>query len=253
MQPSAEWISPNQAARAMGVSESSLKRWCDQGLIKLVRTAGGHRKLSRADVLRFIRERDQPLASPEVLGLPAVSPLAELGLKRARPQLVEALLKGDEALSRQIVFGLYLARHPLCVICDEVIAAAFHEIGDRWACHEADVYQERRACEICLRILFDLRDDQCLPDRTWTAAGGTIEGDQYVLPSTMAELVLREAGFQATALGVSIPFPSLIKAVEDLRPQLFWLSVSHLAEGLDFVAEFSALSRPARRRERRWS
>jgi methanogenic corrinoid protein MtbC1 len=157
-------------------------------------------------------------------------------------RLVDALLAGDELVARQIVFDLYLAKHSRSVIFDEVIAAAFREIGDRWECHEADVYQERRACEIALRVLFDLRRVQQVPERKWLATGGTTEGDQYSLPSAMAELVLRDAGFYAISLGTSIPFVSLVKAVQETKPKLFWLSVSHIREGLDFVAEFAALS-----------
>lgn len=160
----------------------------------------------------------------------------------SRPRLVDALLAGDELVARQIVFDLYLAKHSRSVIFDEVFAAAFREIGDRWACHDVDVYQERRGCEIALNILYDLRRVQQVPERKWLAIGGTIEGDQYSLPSAMAELVLRDCGFYATSLGTSIPFASLIKAVESTQPKLFWLSVSHIREGLDFVAEFSALS-----------
>jgi methanogenic corrinoid protein MtbC1 len=74
------------------------------------------------------------------------------------------------------------------------------------------------------------------------ATGGTIEGDQYSLPSAMAELVLRDAGFFAISLGTSIPFASLVKAVQETKPKLFWLSVSHIREGLDFVTEFATLS-----------
>ena len=128
------------------------------------------------------------------------------------------------------------------MIFDEVIAAAFREIGDRWECHDAEVYQERRACDIALRILFDLRRVQQVPERKWLATGGTIEGDLYSLPSAMAELVLRDCGFHATSLGTSIPFASLVKAVQETKPKLFWLSVSHICEELDFVSEFAALS-----------
>ena len=198
-------VSPKQVARAIGVSESSLKRWCDQGLIKTIKTVGGHRKMQVSDVLRFVRERDQELVSPEILELPPTTQGAELGLVRARPLLVEALLSGNEEVARQVVFDLYLARHPLCVICDEVIAGAFRDIGHRWACNEADTYQERRGCEIALRILFDLRRRQNLPMKSPLAIGGTIEGDVYALPSTMAELVLREAGWNATSLGNVAP------------------------------------------------
>jgi len=237
-----ELVSPKQVARAIGVSESSLKRWCDQGLLKTVRTAGGHRKMPIAEAVRFIREHQHPLVSPEVLGLPPVSQHAERGLASGRPRFVEALLAGDELLARQIVFDRYLAQHPLSDICDDVMAAAFHEIGERWACHAADVYQERRGCEISLRILFDIRKVQRSPDRDWMAAGGTCEGDQYMLPSAMAEVVLREVGFHAVSLGTSIPFPSLIRAIHETQPRLFWLSVSHIREGLEFVVEFARLS-----------
>jgi methanogenic corrinoid protein MtbC1 len=238
-----ELVSPKQVARAIGVSESSLKRWCDQGLISTVRTAGGHRKMPVADVLRFVRENGHTLASPEVLGLPPVGNASRLGLERGRTGLVEALLAGDEGLARQIVFDLHHAKHPLAVLCDEMIAAAFHDIGDRWACQTADVYQERRGCQIALRILFELRRLQPPPETSFPAIGGTVEGDQYVLPSAMAELVLQDAGFLATALGTSIPFPSLVHAVEETRPRLFWLSVSHVSEGIDFLTGFAALSR----------
>ena len=242
MAKSPQLVSPKQVARAIGVSESSLKRWCDQGLIKTVRTAGGHRKMDIAEVVRYVREQDHKLVSPEILGLPPASEHASTGLTHGGPRLVDALLAGDELVARQIVFDLYLAKHSRSVIFDEVIAAAFREIGDRWECHDADVYQERRACEIALRVLFDLRRVQQVPERKWLATGGTIEGDLYSLPSAMAELVLRDCGFYATSLGTSIPFASLVKAVQETKPKLFWLSVSHIREGLDFVTEFAALS-----------
>jgi methanogenic corrinoid protein MtbC1 len=68
--------------------------------------------------------------------------------------------------------------------------------------------------------------------------GGTIEGDLYEMPSTMVEMVLREAGFQATFLGNSLPIASLARAVKETRPRLFWLSVSHIPDGFDLPAGF---------------
>jgi methanogenic corrinoid protein MtbC1 len=195
-----------------------------------------------AEVVRYVREQNHVLVSPEILGLPPASEHASTALTHGGPRLADALLAGDELVARQIVFDLYLARHSRSVIFDEVIAAAFREIGDRWECHDADVYQERRACEIAMRVLFDLRRVQQVPERKWLATGGTIEGDLYSLPSAMAELVLRDCGFYATSLGTSIPFVSLVKAVQETKPKLFWLSVSHIREGLDFVSEFATLS-----------
>lgn len=243
MESTSDLVSPKQVARAIGVSESSLKRWCDQGLIKTFKTAGGHRKMQISDVMSFIRERDQTLVAPEILELPSTTEGAELGLVRARPLLVEALLSGNEQVARQVVFDLYLAKHPLFVICDQVIAGAFRDIGDRWACNEADAYQERRGCEIMMRILFDLRRRQKLAPKARLAIGATIEGDFYTLPCTMAELVLREAGWNATSLGMSLPFASMIRAIHETKPKLFWLSVSYIPPSTDFVKEFATLSK----------
>src|SRR5690606_41466964 len=105
-----------------------------------------------------------------------------------------------------------------------------------------DIYQERRGCEIALRILFDFSRVQRLPERKLLALGGSIDGDFYALPTAMAELVLRDVGFFATSLGTSIPFASLVKAVESTRPQLFWLCASHIRDRPRFIDEFAALS-----------
>ena len=64
-------VSPKQLARAIQVSESSIKRWCDQGAISTVRTAGGHRRIDMTDVMRFLRDHRYAIVRPEVLGLPA--------------------------------------------------------------------------------------------------------------------------------------------------------------------------------------
>lgn len=80
-------------------------------------------------------------------------------VQRAREQLTAALIAGNERLCRQIAIDLYLAEHSLSVICDDVFAAAFQQIGERWACGEAEVYQEpprlRDYVKSTARVAFD--------------------------------------------------------------------------------------------------
>ena len=98
-------------------------------------------------LIEFLRGRKYRLTHPEALGLPPTSGQTTRVVDRAHEQMIAALLAGDEPRCLQIAIDLYLAEHSISVICDEVFAAVFREIGDRWACGEAEVYQERRGCE----------------------------------------------------------------------------------------------------------
>lgn len=235
-------VTPKQAARAIGVSESSVKRWCDRGFLPNNRTAGGHRRIPIHELMTFLRAGEHQLVRPEELGLPATSGQTPRVLERAADKFREALLAGDEAMTRQIVIDLYLANHRVSSICDQVVAHAFHEIGELWDCGDVEVYQERRGCEICLRCLHDLRTALKEPPTDAPfAMGGTPAGDPYLLPTTMIEIVLRERGWQASSLGNSVPMESLAVAIRRSRPHLFWLSVSHIEDERTFLAAYDRL------------
>lgn len=234
--------SPRQVARAIGVSESTLKRWCDRGLIPMTKTAGGHRRIEVVAVVRFLRESGHSIAEPEVLGLPVSVGATQWTLDRAGVRIHEALVKGDDAVVRQVVFDLLIAGHSLTAICDDALTAALHQIGNDWACGEVAVYEERRACEICMRLLHELRATTATPDGSAPLAiGGTVAQDIYTIPVTIAELVLRNARWKATALGANLPFDTLQQAVTMTRPRLFWLSVSHIADEAEFEVGVNAL------------
>jgi methanogenic corrinoid protein MtbC1 len=176
------------------------------------------------------------------LGLPPTSGRTDRVVHRAREQLAEALIAGDDGRCRQVAIDLYLAEHSISVICDDVFAAAFREIGDRWACGEAEVYQERRGCEISLRLLHELRTVLPPPPTgAPLAIGGAASGDQYNLGTTMAELVLHDAKWNAVSLGDNLPFETLSAAIREHRPKLFWLSCSHIADESEFLSGYSEL------------
>ncbi len=236
-------LTPRQFARALGVGESSIKRWCDKGMIQAHVTPGKHRRIALSAALEFVREGRHDIVHPEALGLPPSSGRTSRVTDRARQQLVEALLEGNEPLSRQITVDLYLAGHSPSVICDESIAKAFTVIGDKWACGTAEVYQERRACEIALRVLHDLRGmmPQPLVGESVMAIGGTPPGDQYTLGTTMVELVLQSVHWNATSLGDNLPFETLSAALSQHQPALFWLSCSHIEDEQQFIDGYSQL------------
>lgn len=224
-------LTPKQVARAIQVSESSVKRWCDRGVIPTQYTAGGHRRIPLGSLLEFLRDSKYELVEPEVLGLPAVSGQTHRVVERGERQFTAAIVRGDEAQARQILLDLYVAGHGLATIFDAIIAPTFVEVGHQWECGSVEVYQERMGCGIVMRLLQELRSLlPRVPDDAPVALGGSVEGDHYTLASTMVEVVLRQAGWNATSLGCNLPFATLAAALETHRPALFWLSVSHIPE-----------------------
>jgi methanogenic corrinoid protein MtbC1 len=235
-------VTPRQVAQAIQVSESSVKRWCDKGVIPTCYTAGGHRRIPLSGLLDFLRASRRELLHPTRLGLPSVSQQGRCPRELATSEFAQALLAADETRCRQIAVELFLSAPSVSAICDDVIAAAFAEVGQRWACGDVEVYQERLACEIAHRVLNDLRALVPEPDPAAPQAiGGCPPGDFYTLGTSMAELVLRDAGWRSVSLGTNLPYETLAAAIRQRRPQLFWLSCSHLAEDAELVRGYAVL------------
>ncbi len=241
-------LTPKQVAQAIGVSEASLKRWCDKGLVRAVRTAGGHRRLAVEDVLEFLRRTGRRPLNAELLQLPVVRSATSLTLEDSIRNLTDGLLAGDEDLALRVVFDLYLAKTSVCDIGDRVIVEAMRSIGEKWSNHDVEPYQERRACEICGHILSQLRTLQTvLPETAPLAIGGTLSGDAYRMPTLLIELALREAGWRAESFGTGLPAETLCAAMETMRPKLFWLSVSNIESVPAFLEQYNLIYERAQR------
>ena len=54
-----EWLTLGQAARFLGVAQSTIRKWSDQGRVPAFYTPGGHRRYRRSDLESFL-ERSGP-------------------------------------------------------------------------------------------------------------------------------------------------------------------------------------------------
>lgn len=234
-------VSPRQVADALGVSESSVKRWSDQGLMETAKTAGGHRKLVLADVLRFVREQGYDLDRPEALGLPGRK---QVDADDARAHVVAALVSGDSDVARRMVVGLYTRGVPLTEVFDRVLGPAMREVGTRWEHGDVRVFEEHRATWIAMRALADLRALLPLRRGKRRAVVATLNGDPYTVAITMAELALIEAGWAVTNLGPDTPAFTLVEALGKLKPRLLGLGVNYTWPG--FAAGYEEVAAAAR-------
>ena len=51
-----EWLTLGQAARFLGVAQSTIRKWSDDGKVAAFYTPGGHRRFRRADLEAFIAD-----------------------------------------------------------------------------------------------------------------------------------------------------------------------------------------------------
>jgi len=218
-------FSPRDLAHALGVSESSLKRWIDGGRIRASRTEGGHRRVSRDDALAFIRETNMPVARPELLGLPEVSAASGSG-SLDDDALTRALIDGDARAVHARISAHRRAGVNLAALCDGPLSRAMHTVGELWR-HDPDgVVIEHRATDVCAQAIASLRAGLAEPGDGPVALGGAPEDDPYLVSSAMAALVVAAEGFRTFNLGADTPTQALHRAVVRHRPALVWISAS---------------------------
>lgn len=251
-------LTSKEAARVLGVSEASVKRWADSGVLPTEKTAGGHRRFRPEDiaVMRRIAHEDEAARDEEqAKGFAlkrAARPVRPRRLAAGRvSSLVEetlgALLGGRDEQLAALLVNLHLEGQTVGAIADEFVCAAMRRVGDLWFEGELSVAQEHVATRTATRALHSLE----------TAAGrgagpvalaSSVEEDYHALPVGLAALVLEARGFEVFNLGVSTPFSALAEALEMFRPSVVCVSATTLA-GLDRAArEYAEFGKTARRR-----
>lgn len=240
-----DFLTTSKLARAIGVSESSLKRWADEGKLRTGRTAGGHRRIPLNEAVRFIRQVGATVVCPELLGLADGVVQAQAGARGGEPaeRVHHALEAGDAASTRALFQALYLRGWSVPAICDGPIRTSMERIGELWQHAEWGIFVEHRATEICIEALATLRPLIAPADRDGPMAiGSGGPGDAYMIPSLMASLCLWEAGYRDINLGPDIPVSVLMSAVKHYRPRLVWLSMSSVPRLEDVLRKLPELA-----------
>jgi diguanylate cyclase (GGDEF)-like protein len=138
-----------------------------------------------------------------------------------------ALLDVDPARAYEITRrgldrGLGLAQ-----VYGEVIAPALWKVGDLWEAGEISVADEHLATAMTYRVMVGLYASTLGSE----PGGGRVllagvEGEQHVVGLRMAADVLEIAGYEATYLGADVPTADLLRAVDQMRPDLLAISAT---------------------------
>ena len=196
------------AARRLGVGATAVKRWADSGLLRCVKTLGGHRRFQIGELDRFAsREAEQDDAGrwSEWMSALVASP---------NVHAVLALLFAERA-----------RRATWCDVAAHV-GELLHEIGERWSRGEMSVAQEHIASALLARALALLAETIALPEDANRCLLAAAEGDEHTLALSLAEVCLREAGWRSEWIGSRTRSADICERVKAGQVQMVALSAS---------------------------
>lgn len=237
-------MSTRQLAEALGVSESSVKRWVDEGEIAANRTAGGHRRIPVSSAVGFIRARRVRPENPHLLPLTETPDLGVVD-SASSGALHDALLEDDAPAARAIICGRFMSGASVAAIGDGLLRPVLERIGELWKNDPRGILIEHRAVQSCSQALSQLA--AWIPEPAAGAPVGiTAAGpaDPYMLPPILASMTLRECGMRGVNLGPTTPLSTIELAIGQYEAAMCVVSVSVTQEA-GMTAAWNSLQKRA--------
>ena len=239
-------LTTKHVARLLNVSEATVKRWADDGVLTPEKTVGGHRRFGIESIAQVRRERN--------LHGGAI-PVAKVVKKKAKPlpspdDFLRLILAGDELEAGATLVDAYLAHHSLEAIFETTVTQAMHMVGDLWLKGSVTVADEHLATHVVVAALQKLRAVIAPHEPNGlNAICCASEGDLHELAVHLVALILESKGWKVINLGANTPFFSLQDMLSRQRPQLVCIAARMIADLDRAAAEFAQLRRVANRLE----
>lgn len=232
------FLTTKEVARLCRVSNATIKRWEDIGLLESEKTNGGHRRFKAEDVANFQRKNNLGLKSSHGDNTPQ-SVLSNRQFSNKYPTLnffkpessaalyFESLMAGSEEECANILINEYLSKNSLAKIFDETITRVLHLVGELWMRGEVNVAQEHRATRATFYAIHKLRGVIPVPKPNGKMAMNcAIEGELHELSTNLAQITLESEGWEVMNFGANTPLFSFAEEVLHYQPELICISAT---------------------------
>lgn len=230
--PIPKTLTTKEVARLCCVSDATVKRWEDAGLLNSERTSGGHRRFRVDEVARF--QRDQRLGLKNCNGDESVVSATVRRRdadKYSDCELFKSLVGGNEERSANILISEFLNGKPLEIIFDDLLSPALCRIGQLWFEGKLTIAAEHLASRTVLSAIYKLRG--LVPVRESNGIATiccSIEGDFHELPTHFVQMILENEGFEVINFGANMPVYSLCDEISEHAPRLICISSTILSD-----------------------
>jgi MerR family transcriptional regulator, light-induced transcriptional regulator len=206
-------LSTAEAARRLGVTTTTIKRWADDGRLPHMRTAGGHRRFRSEDV--------RSLSAPSQMALTLTGTETDDSV-----DLVDLLLARRGARSLEASLMNRLDRPGGWVTLVRSVGVALATLGERWADGRIDIHDEHAASARLGQALAALSEQVLVTAHAPAAVLIVPEGEEHTLGLSLLLPLVRTAGFRPVWLGRATPAAEVVKLVSAQRAQVVLLSAS---------------------------
>jgi excisionase family DNA binding protein len=225
-------LTTKEVARLCRVSDATVKRWQDAGLLRSERTNGGHRRFRPEEVARFQREQGLGLkvCNGDESAISAAT-RRRINTDQTECSLFPSLVAGCEEEAATVLVGAHLRGAALTEIFDNLVCPAMRRIGELWYKGELTITQEHIATRVACNAVFKLRN--VLPVAEMNGALAmccAIEGDFHELPTHLAQTVFENEGWEVLNFGASTPLYSLAEEVTQRSPEVICISATMISD-----------------------
>lgn len=227
-------LSTADVARLFNVTETTVKRWADEGTLKCQKTPGGHRKYEMKHVVDFADKNNfDPVGTLSLVNDTKFDTRIQVGIiSRNFATLADEFV--TRALSRDrtdlFMFLSYLYEHRVSLwdIYDLVLRPGMKEIGDRWASGRIGINHEHRASHETLDALARLQSQIHIEPHTgFSVVCACLGEEMHEIGLRCASYLFESEGWTTHYLGARTPVESVLASIEELRPSVACFSVTH--------------------------
>lgn len=214
-------LTTREVARLFRVSDATVKRWQDAGIIHSTRTNGGHRRFPAEEIARF--QRDRGICVKTCSGDESVLKAMTRRIAnkhQSECELFYALVAGCETDAANILIGAYLEGKPLAEIFDKMMCPAMRRVGELWCKGELTITQEHIATRAASSAVHKLRNSIPVSETTkGLAMCCAMEGDFHDLPTHLAQTIFESEGWEVLNFGANTPLYCLAEEVLRHSPE----------------------------------
>jgi len=224
-------LSTADVARLFNVTETTVKRWANDGMLKCMKTPGGHRKYEMKHVVEFAqRVQLEPACALSLSDQDALAQTIQVAIltrdfAALQRVFIEKALSPDKCDLFLLFSYLYQHQIELWEIYDLIIAPGMMEIGERWARGDVKICQEHRASYETLDALAKLQAQIHVKPATGLSVVCACPGNElHEIGLRCAASLFESEGWLTHYLGARTPFEDIVYAVEELHPTTVCIS-----------------------------